>query len=161
MPCAILILPSRLPNRPPNHPRPPHISQWLTSLKVDHGKAFGALRALKQLLFAEPLAVLEQHTAQVDAVSPVHLGHLLLVSGGSDHLGLPHDLFHWTHAAYSEWLDDHSEAEALGLLERCVHQYREGVDGKGGHEYAPISVVVERLLARARARAASRSGGRA
>lgn len=122
------------------------VSQWLTSLRVDHAKAFGALRALKALYFADPLAVMDGPCAP-GAGSPlngVYVLHHLLVAAGPE-FPLPHQLHKWSHAAYSDWLDEQGTSAALQLIERCLAAYREGVDRRGAREYAPIMLVIERL----------------
>ncbi|KAJ3110915.1 Conserved oligomeric Golgi complex subunit, partial [Physocladia obscura] len=112
------------------------LNQWIspTSLKLDvaMGSSYKALRSFRQLLFLDMSQVAAtHHTADIPKVVVAH--HLIVRAHPLIHL--PITAFGWTELGYSDWLDVHSEDDAVKLLGQCLNMYMDDVRKQGGREY--------------------------
>ncbi|KAI8842668.1 Golgi transport complex subunit 5-domain-containing protein [Chytriomyces cf. hyalinus JEL632] len=123
------------------------LNQWIqpTSLKLEAamGQSYKALRSFRQLLFLDLSQVGGvHHTADIPKVVVAH--HLIVRAHPLIHL--PVTAFGWNELQYSDWLDVHSEGEAVALLIQCLEMYMEDVRKKGGREYRVEFVAVRNFL---------------
>ncbi|KAJ3298510.1 hypothetical protein HDU79_010246 [Rhizoclosmatium sp. JEL0117] len=123
------------------------LNQWIqpTGIKLDvaMGTSYKGLRAFRQLLFLDLNQVsAAHHTADIPKVVVAH--HLIVRAHPL--IQLPVAAFGWTELAYSDWLDVHSEEEAVLLLGQCLSLYMDDVRKQGGREYRVEFVAVRNLL---------------
>ncbi|ORY48945.1 hypothetical protein BCR33DRAFT_677247 [Rhizoclosmatium globosum] len=123
------------------------LNQWIqpTGIKLDAamGTSYKGLRAFRQLLFLDLNQVsAAHHTADIPKVVVAH--HLIVRAHPL--IQLPVAAFGWTELAYSDWLDVHSEEEAVLLLGQCLSMYMDDVRKQGGREYRVEFVAVRNLL---------------
>ena len=109
------------------------------------GAEYRALRALRPLLFLET-ARLAERTATVGLPPLVVLHHILVRAP----IPLPHVLHGWQAHEYVRWVEEHSEAEALTLVEGGLTHWEKTneLEGDPGAEYLALARSV---LANARA----------
>ncbi|KAI9339588.1 Golgi transport complex subunit 5-domain-containing protein [Obelidium mucronatum] len=124
-----------------------NLNQWIspTGLKLEPamGPSYKALRSFRQLLFLDLNQVTAlHHTADIPITLVAH--HLIVRAHPLIHL--PITAFGWTELVYSDWLDVHTEAEAIILLGQCLSMYMDDVRRQGGREYRVEFVAVRNLL---------------
>ncbi|KAI9456296.1 Golgi transport complex subunit 5-domain-containing protein [Russula earlei] len=110
------------------------------------GSEYRALRAMRQLLFLETarLAV----PAATAGLQPLVVLHHILVRAP---IPLPHTLHGWQPPEYVRWVEEHSEEEALTLIDGGLAHW-EKVSEAEGRDTAPEYVLLARtVLANARA----------
>lgn len=112
------------------------------NLQTIVGNDYRMLRALRPLLFLENgLLSSPQHTAGLPPLIILH--HILVRSP----IPLPHALHGWQEAEYVRWVDDHSEEEALTLIEGGISHWEkvaesEGTDTPEAVEYIRLARAV-------------------
>ncbi|KAJ7594725.1 Golgi transport complex subunit 5-domain-containing protein [Mycena floridula] len=106
------------------------------------GDDYRTLRAMRPLLFLENGQLASpSHTAGLPPLIVLH--HILVRSP----VPLPHTLHGWQEAEYVRWVDEHSEEEALSLVELGLSRSEqvnaaEGVDPKASTEYVQLARTV-------------------
>lgn len=112
------------------------------------GDDYHALRAMRPLLFLDNAQLASpQHTTGLPPLIVLH--HILVRSA----IPLPHMLHGWQEAEYVRWVDEHTEEEALTLIEGGLSHWEkiteaEGKDPSAALEYVQLARAV---LARGRA----------
>ena len=96
----------------------------------------------RQLLFLEnSLLASEKHTVGLPPLIVLH--HILVRSP----ISLPHTLHGWLEAEYVRWLEEHSEEEALTLIDGGLARWEtvtesEGEDTEAALEYVQLARAV-------------------
>jgi len=103
------------------------------------GAEYRALRALRPLLFLETVRLAER--AATAGLPPLVVLHHILVRAP---IPLPHMLHGWQAPEYVRWVEEHSEAEALTLVEGGLTHWEktnevEGADGDPAAEYLALA----------------------
>ncbi|KAH9023597.1 Golgi transport complex subunit 5-domain-containing protein [Lactarius deliciosus] len=103
------------------------------------GAEYRALRALRPLLFLETARLAERGATA--GLPPLVVLHHILVRAP---IPLPHVLHGWQAPEYVRWVEEHSEAEALTLVEGGLAHWEktnemEGVDGDPAAEYLALA----------------------
>ncbi|TFK54291.1 hypothetical protein OE88DRAFT_1654898 [Heliocybe sulcata] len=103
---------------------------------------YRALRAMRPLLFLENAQLASpQHTQGLPPVIVLH--HIMVRSP----IPLPHTLHGWQEAEYVRWVEEHSEEEALALIEGGLSHWEkineaEGQDPSTAMEYVQLARTV-------------------
>ncbi|KAM9650846.1 conserved oligomeric Golgi complex subunit 5 isoform 2-T3 [Trichechus inunguis] len=114
----------------------------------DLGKSYRMLRSFRPLLF---------QTNECVASSPV-LGDIIpfsviiqfLFTRAPAELKSPFQRAEWSHARFSQWLDDHpSEKDRLFLIRGALEAYVQSVRSREGKEFAPVYPIMVHLLQKA------------
>ncbi|KAH9018023.1 Golgi transport complex subunit 5-domain-containing protein [Lactarius pseudohatsudake] len=103
------------------------------------GAEYRALRALRPLLFLETARLAERGATA--GLPPLVVLHHILVRAP---IPLPHMLHGWQAPEYVRWVEEHSEAEALTLVEGGLAHWEktnemEGADGDPAAEYLALA----------------------
>ena len=110
------------------------------------GSEYRALRALRPLLFLETPRLAEP-SATVGLPPLVVLHHIMVRSS----IPLPHTLHGWQAAEYVRWVEEHSEVEALTLIDGGLTHWEKTSEAEEIRESAEEYVVLARsVLANAR-----------
>ncbi|XP_028933803.1 conserved oligomeric Golgi complex subunit 5 isoform X2 [Ornithorhynchus anatinus] len=114
----------------------------------DLGKSYRLLRSFRPLLFQT-----SEHVAASPAlgeVIPFSTVLQLLFTRAPPELKSPFQRAEWSHARYSQWLDDHpSEKDRLVLIRGALEAYVQSVRTREGKEFAPVYPIMIQLLQRA------------
>lgn len=104
------------------------------------GDEYRALRAMRPLLFLENSQLSSaQHTAGLPVLIVLH--HILVRSP----MPLPHELHGWQAAEYVRWLDEHTEEEALTLIDGGLTHWEKVSEEDEGVEYLKLARSVMKL----------------
>ena len=112
------------------------------------GAEYRALRALRPLLFLETARLAER--AATAGLPPLVVLHHILVRAP---IPLPHMLHGWQAHEYVRWVEEHSEPEALTLVEGGLTHWEktnEVVEGAGDDPAAEYLALARSVLANAR-----------
>lgn len=110
------------------------------------GSEYRALRALRPLLFLETPRLAEP-SATVGLPPLVVLHHIMVRSS----IPLPHTLHGWQAAEYVRWVEEHSEEEALTLIDGGLTHWEKTCEAEDIRDSAAEYVVLARtVLANAR-----------
>ncbi|EDM03259.1 rCG61786 [Rattus norvegicus] len=114
----------------------------------DLGKSYRMLRSFRPLLFQT-----SEHVADSPAVGdiiPFSIIIQFLFTRAPAELKSPFQRAEWSHARFSQWLDDHpSEKDRLLLLRGALEAYVQSVRGREGKEFAPVYPILVQLLQKA------------
>lgn len=111
------------------------------------GSEYRALRALRPLLFLETARLAEPGaTAGVPLLVVLH--HIIVRAP----IPLPHTLHGWQAAEYVRWVEEHSEEEALSLIDGGLTHWEKTCEAEDVRDSAAEYVALARsVLANARA----------
>ncbi|KAM8978315.1 conserved oligomeric Golgi complex subunit 5 isoform 2-T2 [Sarcophilus harrisii] len=114
----------------------------------DLGKSYRLLRSFRPLLFQT-----SEHVANSPALGDIIpfsiIIHFLFTRAPSE-LKSPFQRAEWSHARYSQWLDDHpSEKDRLLLIRGALEAYVQSVKSREGKEFAPVYPIMVQLLQKA------------
>ncbi|KAH9032641.1 Golgi transport complex subunit 5-domain-containing protein [Lactarius hengduanensis] len=111
------------------------------------GAEYRALRALRPLLFLETARLAERSATA--GLPPLVVLHHILVRAP---IPLPHMLHGWQAPEYVRWVEEHSEAEALTLVEGGLTHWEKTneMDGADGDPAAEYLALARSVLASAR-----------
>ncbi|TPX62113.1 hypothetical protein PhCBS80983_g00640 [Powellomyces hirtus] len=123
------------------------LSQWFAAmgmkLERDLGDSYKALRAFRHMPFLD----LDQVAALRESqnLSPIILVHHFLARA---HPAMPFPtlLYAWNEAQYSDWLDLHSDDEAVQILERCLDSYASEMQRKRNDKLRPEYHAARKVL---------------
>ncbi|CAO2586083.1 Conserved oligomeric Golgi complex subunit 5, partial [Lemmus lemmus] len=114
----------------------------------DLGKSYRMLRSFRPLLFQT-----SEHVADSPAVGdviPFSIIIQFLFTRAPAELKSPFQRAEWSHARFSQWLDDHpSEKDRLLLLRGALEAYVQSVRSREGKEFAPVYPIMVQLLQKA------------
>ncbi|ERE72722.1 conserved oligomeric Golgi complex subunit 5 [Cricetulus griseus] len=114
----------------------------------DLGKSYRMLRSFRPLLFQT-----SEHVAESPAVGdviPFSVIIQFLFTRAPAELKSPFQRAEWSHARFSQWLDDHpSEKDRLLLLRGALEAYVQSVRSREGKEFAPVYPIMVQLLQKA------------
>ncbi|XP_017170542.1 conserved oligomeric Golgi complex subunit 5 isoform X4 [Mus musculus] len=114
----------------------------------DLGKSYRMLRSFRPLLFQT-----SEHVADSPAVGdiiPFSIIIQFLFTRAPAELKSPFQRAEWSHARFSQWLDDHpSEKDRLLLLRGALEAYVQSVRSRDGKEFAPVYPIMVQLLQKA------------
>ncbi|KAI0062836.1 hypothetical protein BV25DRAFT_1824872 [Artomyces pyxidatus] len=111
------------------------------------GEDYRALRAMRPLIFLDNKDLASpQHTA---GLPPLIVLHHILVRSPID---LPHVLHGWKEAEYVRWVEEHSEEEALTLIDVGLAHWEKITEAEGGNSSTAVEYVdlARTVLANAR-----------
>ncbi|XP_007504497.2 conserved oligomeric Golgi complex subunit 5 [Monodelphis domestica] len=114
----------------------------------DLGKSYRLLRSFRPLLFQT-----SEHVANSPALGDIIpfsiIIHFLFTRAPAE-LKSPFQRAEWSHARYSQWLDDHpSEKDRLLLIRGALEAYVQSVKSREGKEFAPVYPIMVQLLQKA------------
>ncbi|XP_072509157.1 conserved oligomeric Golgi complex subunit 5 isoform X1 [Notamacropus eugenii] len=114
----------------------------------DLGKSYRLLRSFRPLLFQT-----SEHVANSPALGDIIpfsiIIHFLFTRAPSE-LKSPFQRAEWSHARYSQWLDDHPlEKDRLLLIRGALEAYVQSVKSREGKEFAPVYPIMVQLLQKA------------
>ncbi|XP_044534981.1 conserved oligomeric Golgi complex subunit 5 [Gracilinanus agilis] len=114
----------------------------------DLGKSYRLLRSFRPLLFQT-----SEHVASSPALGDIIpfsiIIHFLFTRAPAE-LKSPFQRAEWSHARYSQWLDDHpSEKDRLLLIRGALEAYVQSVKSREGKEFAPVYPIMVQLLQKA------------
>jgi conserved oligomeric Golgi complex subunit 5 len=109
------------------------------------GPEYRALRALRPLLFLET-ARLAEPVATAGLPPLVVLHHILVRSP----IPLPHTLHGWQASEYVRWVEEHSEEEALTLVEGGIAHWEKMSEVEGRDQAAEYVALARSVLVNAR-----------
>uniref|UniRef100_A0A8C9IV80 Conserved oligomeric Golgi complex subunit 5 n=1 Tax=Piliocolobus tephrosceles TaxID=591936 RepID=A0A8C9IV80_9PRIM len=114
----------------------------------DLGKSYRMLRSFRPLLFQA-----SEHVASSPAlgdVIPFSIIIQFLFTRAPAELKSPFQRAEWSHARFSQWLDDHpSEKDRLLLIRGALEAYVQSVRSREGKEFAPVYPIMVQLLQKA------------
>uniref|UniRef100_F6S4H9 Conserved oligomeric Golgi complex subunit 5 n=1 Tax=Callithrix jacchus TaxID=9483 RepID=F6S4H9_CALJA len=114
----------------------------------DLGKSYRMLRSFRPLLFQT-----SEHVANSPAlgdVIPFSIIIQFLFTRAPAELKSPFQRAEWSHARFSQWLDDHpSEKDRLLLIRGALEAYVQSVRSREGKEFAPVYPIMVQLLQKA------------
>uniref|UniRef100_A0A8D0YBF7 Conserved oligomeric Golgi complex subunit 5 n=1 Tax=Sus scrofa TaxID=9823 RepID=A0A8D0YBF7_PIG len=114
----------------------------------DLGKSYRMLRSFRPLLFQT-----SEHMASSPAVGdviPFSIIIQFLFTRAPAELKSPFQRAEWSHARFSQWLDDHpSEKDRLLLIRGALEAYVQSVRSREGKEFAPVYPIMVQLLQKA------------
>uniref|UniRef100_A0A3Q2HRI6 Conserved oligomeric Golgi complex subunit 5 n=1 Tax=Equus caballus TaxID=9796 RepID=A0A3Q2HRI6_HORSE len=114
----------------------------------DLGKSYRMLRSFRPLLFQT-----NEHVASSPAlgdVIPFSTVIQFLFTRAPAELKSPFQRAEWSHARFSQWLDDHpSEKDRLLLIRGALEAYVQSVRSREGKEFAPVYPIMVQLLQKA------------
>ena len=110
------------------------------------GSEYRALRALRPLLFLETPRLAEPSATA--GLPPLMVLHHIMVRSS---IPLPHTLHGWQAAEYVRWVEEHSEEEALTLIDGGLTHWEKTCEAEDIRDSAAEYVVLARsVLANAR-----------
>ncbi|XP_004365523.2 hypothetical protein CAOG_00652 [Capsaspora owczarzaki ATCC 30864] len=112
---------------------------------ADMGQPYRAMRAFRPILFMDASHIANA-SAVGDALSVSTALHHLF-SRGPDEMQSPHVRAQMTPLKYSQWLDTHTEADALVLIGATLEAYAQRVRARGDKQFAPVYPLMLDLLA--------------
>uniref|UniRef100_A0A8B9WPU8 Conserved oligomeric Golgi complex subunit 5 n=1 Tax=Bos mutus grunniens TaxID=30521 RepID=A0A8B9WPU8_BOSMU len=114
----------------------------------DLGKSYRMLRSFRPLLFQT-----NEHVASSPALGdiiPFSIIIQFLFTRAPPELKSPFQRAEWSHARFSQWLDDHpSEKDRLLLIRGALEAYVQSVRSREGKEFAPVYPIMVQLLQKA------------
>ncbi|XP_073921079.1 conserved oligomeric Golgi complex subunit 5 isoform X3 [Castor canadensis] len=114
----------------------------------DLGKSYRMLRSFRPLLFQT-----SEHVANSPALGdiiPYSVVIQFLFTRAPAELKSPFQRAEWSHARFSQWLDDHpSEKDRLLLIRGALEAYVQSVRSREGKEFAPVYPIMVQLLQKA------------
>ncbi|XP_054582614.1 conserved oligomeric Golgi complex subunit 5 isoform X2 [Eptesicus fuscus] len=114
----------------------------------DLGKSYRMLRSFRPLLFQT-----SEHVASSPALGdtiPFSIIIQFLFTRAPTELKSPFQRAEWSHARFSQWLDDHpSEKDRLLLIRGALEAYVQSVRSREGKEFAPVYPIMVQLLQKA------------
>ncbi|XP_058152525.1 conserved oligomeric Golgi complex subunit 5 [Dasypus novemcinctus] len=114
----------------------------------DLGKSYRMLRSFRPLLFQT-----SEHVAKSPALGdiiPFSVIIQFLFTRAPAELKSPFQRAEWSHARFSQWLDDHpSEKDRLLLIRGALEDYVQSVRSREGKEFAPVYPIMVQLLQKA------------
>ncbi|XP_011370802.1 conserved oligomeric Golgi complex subunit 5 isoform X2 [Pteropus alecto] len=114
----------------------------------DLGKSYRMLRSFRPLLFQT-----SEHVASSPALGdiiPFSVIIQFLFTRAPAELKSPFQRAEWSHARFSQWLDDHpSEKDRLLLIRGALEAYVQSVRSREGKEFAPVYPIMVQLLQKA------------
>ncbi|XP_069927250.1 conserved oligomeric Golgi complex subunit 5 isoform X1 [Oryctolagus cuniculus] len=114
----------------------------------DLGKSYRMLRSFRPLLFQT-----SEHVANSPALGdiiPFSVVIQFLFTRAPAELKSPFQRAEWSHARFSQWLDDHpSEKDRLLLIRGALEAYVQSVRSREGKEFAPVYPIMLQLLQKA------------
>ncbi|KAM6152340.1 conserved oligomeric Golgi complex subunit 5 isoform 1-T1 [Erethizon dorsatum] len=114
----------------------------------DLGKSYRMLRSFRPLLFQT-----SEHVANSPALGeiiPFSVILQFLFTRAPAELKSPFQRAEWSHARFSQWLDDHpSEKDRLLLIRGALEAYVQSVRSREGKEFAPVYPIMLQLLQKA------------
>ncbi|XP_065739806.1 conserved oligomeric Golgi complex subunit 5 isoform X3 [Phocoena phocoena] len=114
----------------------------------DLGKSYRMLRSFRPLLFQT-----SEHVASSPALGdiiPFSIIIQFLFTRAPPELRSPFQRAEWSHARFSQWLDDHpSEKDRLLLVRGALEAYVQSVKSREGKEFAPVYPIMVQLLQKA------------
>ncbi|XP_052041942.1 conserved oligomeric Golgi complex subunit 5 [Apodemus sylvaticus] len=114
----------------------------------DLGKSYRMLRSFRPLLFQTSEHVVD--SPAVGDVIPFSIVIQFLFTRAPAELKSPFQRAEWSHARFSQWLDDHpSEKDRLLLLRGALEAYVQSVRSREGKEFAPVYPIMVQLLQKA------------
>ncbi|XP_006882749.1 PREDICTED: conserved oligomeric Golgi complex subunit 5 [Elephantulus edwardii] len=114
----------------------------------DLGKSYRMLRSFRPLLF-QASELVASSSALGDTI-PFSIILQFLFSSAPPELKSPFQRIEWSHARFSQWLDDHpSEKDRLLLIRASLEAYVQSVRNRGGKEFATVYPIMVQLLQRA------------
>ena len=112
------------------------------------GSEYRALRAMRPLLFLET-ARLAEHDGGTAGLPPLVVLHHILVRAP---IPLPHVLHGWQAAEYVRWVEEHSEEEALTLVEGGLAHWEKVSEAEGRDPASEFVVLARTVLVNAKAK---------
>ncbi|XP_060052379.1 conserved oligomeric Golgi complex subunit 5 isoform X2 [Erinaceus europaeus] len=114
----------------------------------DLGQPYRMLRSFRPLLFQTSENVAK--SSSVGDIIPVSIVIQFLFASAPAELKSPFQRAEWSHARFSQWLDDHpSEKDRLLLIRGALEAYVQSVRSRGGKEFAPVYPIMVQLLQKA------------
>uniref|UniRef100_T1IMS2 Conserved oligomeric Golgi complex subunit 5 n=1 Tax=Strigamia maritima TaxID=126957 RepID=T1IMS2_STRMM len=108
------------------------------------GKSYRLLRCLKTLLFQNAEHI--QFSPSLPDIIPYSTVLNFLFSKAPNEMLSPHQNAHWSIARYSQWLDEHTEKEALHLIQGTLEAYARSVKERREKEYSSVYPIMLHLL---------------
>ncbi|KAH9961505.1 Golgi transport complex subunit 5-domain-containing protein [Russula dissimulans] len=112
------------------------------------GSEYRALRAMRPMLFLETARLAEGDGATAGLPALVVLHHILVRAP----IPLPHVLHGWQAAEYVRWVEEHSEEEALTLVEGGLGHWEKVSEAEGRDPASEFVVLARTVLANAKAK---------
>ena len=112
------------------------------------GSEYRALRALRPLLFLETARLAEP--AATAGLPPLVVLHHILVRAP---IPLPHTLHGWQAPEYVRWVEEHSEEEALTLVDGGITHWEKTSEAEGRDPATEFVALARSVLANANAKA--------
>ncbi|KAM5236598.1 conserved oligomeric Golgi complex subunit 5 isoform 1-T1 [Ctenodactylus gundi] len=114
----------------------------------DLGKSYRMLRSFRPLLFQTSEHVASSPT--LGDIIPFSIVIQFLFTRAPPELKSPFQRAEWSHARFSQWLDDHpSEKDRLLLIRGALEAYVQSVRSREGKEFAPVYPIMVQLLQKA------------
>ncbi|KAG8508487.1 Conserved oligomeric Golgi complex subunit 5, partial [Galemys pyrenaicus] len=114
----------------------------------DLGKPYRMLRSFRPLLFQTNEHVAKSPT--LGDIIPFSIVIQFLFTRAPPELKSPFQRAEWSHARFSQWLDDHpSEKDRLLLIRGALEAYVQSVRSREGKEFAPVYPIMVQLLQKA------------
>lgn len=110
------------------------------------GSEYRVLRALRPLLFLETARLAEP--AATAGLPPLVVLHHILVRAP---IPLPHALHGWQPSEYVRWVEEHSEEEALTLIDGGLRHWEKTSEVEGRDPSAEFLLLTRTVLANASA----------
>jgi len=122
----------------------------LRSHPLVYAPRYRSLRALRQLAFLETSDI--KPGEAVTAAMPIGavLLHLFARAPGESELKAPHTLRGWTFEEYSQWVDEHTDADVVALVREALEVYASNVTARGGTQFHPVYPVMVAMCDAAR-----------
>ncbi|XP_075414657.1 conserved oligomeric Golgi complex subunit 5 [Tenrec ecaudatus] len=114
----------------------------------DLGKSYRMLRSFRPLLFQTSERVAS--SPALGDIIPYSVVIQFLFTRAPAELKSPLQRAEWSHARFSQWLDDHpSEKDRLFLIRGALEAYVQSVRSREGKEFAPVYPIMVNLLQKA------------
>ncbi|XP_012576384.1 PREDICTED: conserved oligomeric Golgi complex subunit 5 isoform X2 [Condylura cristata] len=114
----------------------------------DLGKSYRMLRSFRPLLFQTSEQVAK--SPALGDIIPFSVVIQFLFTRAPPELKSPFQRAEWSHARFSQWLDDHpSEKDRLLLIRGALEAYVQSVRSREGKEFAPVYPIMVQLLQKA------------
>ncbi|KAL2777527.1 conserved oligomeric Golgi complex subunit 5 isoform 8 [Daubentonia madagascariensis] len=112
------------------------------------GKSYRMLRSFRPLLFQTSENVASSPT--LGDIIPFSIIIQFLFTRAPAEMKSPLQKAEWSHARFSQWLDDHpSEKDRLLLIRGALEAYVQSVRSREGKEFAPVYPIMVQLLQKA------------
>uniref|UniRef100_A0A2K6H0M6 Conserved oligomeric Golgi complex subunit 5 n=1 Tax=Propithecus coquereli TaxID=379532 RepID=A0A2K6H0M6_PROCO len=112
------------------------------------GKSYRMLRSFRPLLFQTSENVANSPT--LGDIIPFSIIIQFLFTRAPAEMKSPLQKAEWSHARFSQWLDDHpSEKDRLLLIRGALEAYVQTVRSRQGKEFAPVYPIMVQLLQKA------------